>query len=140
MNAKHCGKWKRWAARFLAGANGWIKPVNLIQGTTRFISSRNSRLRILLVTNSNTVNCMLFAILLGQLFDDVLHILAAVLIEHQHGVGGFHHHQILRAHQSHQSAGGVNQGVAAVVDEHIAHVSIALGIFGQHVPHGVPSA
>jgi hypothetical protein len=39
----------------LAGAKGWIKPVNSDQGITRFISSKNSRLRVLLVTNSNPV-------------------------------------------------------------------------------------
>jgi hypothetical protein len=39
----------------LSGVKGWIKPVNSVQRTTRFISSRNSRLGVNLVTNSNPV-------------------------------------------------------------------------------------
>jgi len=37
------------------GAKGWIKPTSSVQGTTRFISSRNTRLRVRLVTSSNPV-------------------------------------------------------------------------------------
>src|SRR3990167_7825050 len=36
-------------------ANGSIRLTNSVHGTTRFISSRNTRLRVLLVTSSNPV-------------------------------------------------------------------------------------
>ena len=42
-----------------------------------------------------------------QLADDVLDVLAAGFVCHQHRVGGFHHHKILYAHQGHQAAVGM---------------------------------
>jgi len=42
------------------GACGSINPTNSAHGTTRFISSRNSRLRVLLVINSKPVVAKLF--------------------------------------------------------------------------------
>ena len=81
-----------------------------------------------------------FALGVLQLGDDVLDVLAAGFVGYQHGIGCFDHDEVFYTHQTDQAAGGVHQGVAAVGGEHIAHVSVALIVFGQHVPHGVPGA
>ena len=54
MDAKRFGTGKVGLPVLPGGEKCWIKPVNSAQGTTRFISSRNSRFRILSVTNSSS--------------------------------------------------------------------------------------
>jgi hypothetical protein len=49
------------------------------------------------------VQGLLFALLRGELVDDVFHVLAVGFAGHEHGVGGFHHHQVAHAHQADQA-------------------------------------
>ena len=60
------------------------------------------------------VQGVLFALGALQLDDDVLDVLTAGFVCHQHGICGFDDDQVTHAHQSDQSAAGMHQGVAAV--------------------------
>ena len=86
------------------------------------------------------VQAVFFALLRAELADDVFNVLAVGFAGHEHGVGGFHHHQVAHAHQADQAAAGVHQGVVAAGVQHVAHMGVAVMVFGQHVPHGVPCA
>ncbi len=87
-----------------------------------------------------TVQDLLFALLHGELVDDVFHVLAARFAGHQHGVCGFDHHQVAHTNQRHQAAAGMNQRVVAVGVQHVAHMGVALCVFGLHLPYSVPCA
>ena len=51
-------------------ANGSIRPTSFVQGTTRFISSRNMRLRVLLATSSNPMVARLICFINTQRFSE----------------------------------------------------------------------
>ena len=51
-----------------------------------------------------TVERVFFAFCVLQLRNDVLHILAAALVGHEHRVGGFHNDEVAHANQADQTA------------------------------------
>ncbi len=74
-----------------------------------------------------------------QGIDDFFHVLCMIFVRNQHRVFGFDHHQILYATQRHQALLGVDIGIAAGLEHHIAPTAVALGIVGQDFSHGRPS-
>ena len=75
-----------------------------------------------------------------QARDDLLDVLGAVLVRDHDGVGRLHHDHVLATHCGHQTAAGVDQGVAAGLEHHFAARGIAVGVLGRHRPKRVPGA
>ena len=75
-----------------------------------------------------------------ELGDDGFDVLTMGAIGDQYRVGSFDDHEVVNADQTHQTAGSMDQGVAAVGGEDVADVSVAGFVFGQYLPDGVPGA
>ena len=75
-----------------------------------------------------------------ELRDDVLDVLAALAVGHEHRVGGFDHHHIRQPDHADQPAASVDQCVVAVADDHVADRRVALPVLGRHLPDSLPAA
>ena len=72
---------------------------------------------------------VLFAATAIELTDNCLDVLTAITAGDQYGIGRFDDDEIFNADQADQSAGGMDQGVAAIGGEPITKVGIARCIF-----------
>jgi len=57
-------------------------------------------------------------------------VLTAGTVGNQHGVGRFDDHEVVDADKTHQTAGSMDQGVAAVGGENVADAGVAGFVFG----------
>ena len=79
-------------------------------------------------------------ILALQAFNDLLHLLCFVFVRNQKGIRSLNHDQVINADTGHQTASRHNQRIATVLQENIPLHDIAVAVFRQHLPQGIPSA
>ena len=60
------------------------------------------------------------------------------VVGNQHGIGGFHHNQVVHADHADQFAVGINQIVLRLNGHAVANDGIAVFVFRQRLPHRVP--
>lgn len=72
---------------------------------------------------------LVFAAAAGfQEIDDLLDVLGAVLVRHQHRVGGFHDEQIRHADRRHHARFGAHQAVLHAIQINVAVHHVAVGV------------
>ncbi|MNS38800.1 hypothetical protein D3C72_710630 [compost metagenome] len=76
----------------------------------------------------------------AQALHHVLHVLHVGLVDHQHGVGGFHHHHVMHAHAGNQPAFRVGEAGRRAIEHHAAPRGVAERILGRDVPDRGPGA
>ena len=59
-------------------------------------------------------------------------VLTAGTVGNQHGIGGFNDDKIVYADETHQTTGGMDQGIAAVGGENVTDVGVAGFVFGRY--------
>ena len=72
--------------------------------------------------------------------DDFLHVFGARPVDDQHRIGRFHHNDMVETDRTDQAAGGVHQGIAAVVERHVAIGHVALCVLAPGMPDRIPRA
>ena len=77
---------------------------------------------------------------LGELCEQVLDILGARPVRHEHRIRGFHDHQVLHAQRGHQALRGMQVAALGVQGHHVAHHGVALLVFRGHLVEGFPRA
>ena len=71
---------------------------------------------------------------------DLLHVLAAAAVRHEHSVGGLDHDHVVETDDSHQPAGGMHVAVRRTVEEHVADDRVAGRVLLGDLPDRVPGA
>ena len=75
-----------------------------------------------------------------QLADDLLDLLAAAAVGHQHRIGGLDHDHVVHADHADQPARRVDQRIAAVAHQRIADAGVAAAVLRADLPYRVPGA
>ena len=72
--------------------------------------------------------------------DDLLDVLGLVLAGDEHGVGRFDDHRVVQTHAGDHAVLGIDEGVAAVFEEHVAPGDVAAAVLVGDVPERIPGA